>query len=488
MIRPLNLGTGSNLDISDTSTGDSAAVSFMNAYVDRAGAVRAVPGCVAYTDTGVNGDTYEYYSVFHHVMLIFCNGQAWVQTEANAALTELTGVSLTAGVPVTVAEDGATIFFAADSAIHKFTPGSTSVTTIAALINVTSLVYVGGYLMARADVASGNVLGDTHYSDDKDNGYATWEVYNNESRPDALQALVVAYEQIYNIGRESLEVSYIDGTVPFSVNKNAAQHFGTMARYAVAFDGENIIYPTIVAGSRKIVILQGGGAPQIISFPIDIPLERFERVDDARGFIFSFEGQNGYAITFPTANAEIDETYYAAVTLFYHLQRKEWILLGRWNAEQGRYEAYRGVSFCYAEPWGLRLIGGRDGKLYKLVESSYAGGDYDSEHIILHRWRDNGSREWSMAKTVSTGKLGEYRSKPLKKGPNGSFYSRQHELAYVDYSDAGDVFRAAIRTGNISHGTTSKGKRSTLYHYNIERGKGRFVLNGIEEEFEMLRH
>lgn len=488
MIRPLPIGTGSNLDISDTSAGDSAAVSFMNAYVDRANAVRAVPGCAAYADTGINGETYGYYSVFHGVLLVFCNGQAWVQTEVNGALAALTGVSLTAGVPVAVAEDGSTIFFAADSVIHKCTPGNPAVSTIAALVNVTSLVYVGGYLMARADLAVGNVSGDTHYSDDKANGYAAWEVYNNESRPDSLQALVVAYEQIYNIGRETLEVSYIDGTVPFSVNKNAAQHFGTMSRYSVAFDGESIYYLSQVAESRKVIHLQGGGAPSIISFPIDIPLERFERVDDARGFIFSFEGQNGYAITFPTANAEIDETYYAAVTLFYHLQRKEWILLGKWNAEQGRYEAYRGVSFCYAEPWGLRLVGGRDGKLYKLVESGYAAGDYDSEYVILHRWRDNGNREWRIAKTVSTGKLGEYRSKPLRRGPNGSYYTRQHEIAYVDYSDAGDVFRAAIRTGTVSHGTKSKGKRSTLYHYNIERGKGRFVLNGIEEELDMLRH
>jgi hypothetical protein len=485
-IRPLPLGTGSNLDISDTSAGDSAAVSLINAYVDRAGAFRAVPGKVQYADLGVNADVWSFYSVQFGVLLIVCNGQVWAQYAKEGALTQLTGVSLTAGEVPTFAEDSATIFFAANSRINAFVSGTTAVSIITTgPINVTSLAYIGGYLKARGDSAVDNVLGDTHYSDDKNNGYAAWEVYNNESRADALQALVVAYEQIYNVGRTTLEVSYIDGTVPFSVNKNAAQHFGTMARYSVAFDGESIYYLAEVTESRKVIHLQGGGAPSIISFPVDIPLERFERVDDARGFILAFAGQNGYALTFPTANTDIDEQPYSAITLFYHLQRKEWLILGKWDAATATYGAYGGVSFTYAEPWGLRLIGGSDGKLYQMRESEYT--DYETEYSILHRWRDNGRREWKPYRTISTGKLGEYRNSPLRRGPYGSYYRRQHELVYVDYSDGGEIFRAAIRSGNVSYGTTAKGKRNILYHYNIERGKGRFVLNGIEEEFDMLR-
>lgn len=485
-LRPLPIGTGSNLDISDTSAGDSAAVSFINAYVDRAGAIRTVPGCVQYADLGTNGDTWAYYSTLFNVLLAVVSGKVFAQYVKDGAWTELTGVNITAGEVPTFAEDSASIFFAANSQIHAFVPGAVAATVITnGPINVTSLVYIGGYLMARGDVATGNVVGGTHYSDDKDNGYAAWEVYNNESRPDALQSLVVAYEQIYNIGRTTLEVTYIDGTVPFSVNKNAAQHFGTCARYSVAFDGESIYYLTEVAGSRAIVSLRGGGSPSIISFPIGIPLDQFEAVHDARAFIMSFRGQSGYAITFPTANVEIDEHFYPAVTLFYHLQSKEWLILGKWNTDTASYGAYRGVSSCYVEPWGIRLIGGRDGKLYQIQETELT--DYDTEFQFLHRWRDDGKREWKAAKVVTIGKLGEYRSKPLKKGPNGSYHSRQHELIYNDLSDGGEIFRAAIRSGNVSYGTTAKGKRSQYYHYDIERGKGQFVLNGVQEEFEMLR-
>lgn len=484
-LRPLPIGSGSNLDISDTSAADGVCVSAINAYQDRAGAWRAMPGCAQYADLGTNGDTWAYYSVQFDVLLVAVAGKAFAQYAKDGAITELTGVNITAGEVPTFAEDSATIFFAADSQINSFVPGASAVSVVSTgPINVTSLVYIGGYLMARGDVAVGNVIGDTHYSDDKVNGYATWEVYNNESRPDALQALVVAYEQIYNIGRSSLEVSYIDGTVPFSVNKNAAQHFGTMARHSVAFDGESIYYLSEVAGSRKVVSLQGGGAPSVISFPIDIPLEQFERIDDARGFILAFKGQNGYCITFPTANVELDEHIYSELTLFYHLQRKEWLILGQWNTDTASYGGYRGVSFCYVEPWGLRLIGGRDGKLYQLQDTELT--DYDTEFKFLHRWRDDGKREWKPAKEVSIGKLGEYKRAP-KKGPNGTFHTRQHELIYVDLSDAGEVFRAVIKSGNIAHGTSGRGKRSQYYHYDIERGKGQFVLNGIQEEFEMLR-
>jgi hypothetical protein len=481
-IQPLPLGNGVTLDVDDTTVKDGSAVSFINGYLDRGGAFRAIPGCELYADTGEGGaKTWAYYCVNHSRLFVVANGRIWQQTVLGAALEEITGALFDADAVPTFAEDGTNVFFAANSEIHKITGTTATDLGDGAPINVTSLVFIGGYLMAKGDDRLGAVSGDTHYSDDKDNGYATWEVYNNESRPDALQSLIVAYEQIYNIGTQTVEVSYIDGTVPFSVNKNASQQLGTPAPASCAFDGENIYYLSVVANGRKVVQLKGGGSPQIVSFPVDIPIETFERVDDAHGFIMAFNGQNGYAITFPSANAVVDEQYYESITLFYHLQTKQWIVLGQWDADNGVYEAYRGVSFTYAEPWGLRLIGGRDGKVYKLISSEESA----DEPVFVHRWRDNGQKEWKPGRTIVLGSTGQYGDFPTSR-QCGLYRGRQHEFIYSDLSDAGEIFRAALRTGHITWGAVHRQKRAICYRYDVRRGKPGFVLNGVTEEFETV--
>jgi hypothetical protein len=478
----LPIGNGVTLDINESSAHDGTAISFINAYTDRGGAIRTMPGCAEYLDTGAgNSSVWSYYSANLGILVIVSGGRIFTQSSQGVPLVEVVGASIAADYPPTFAEDANNVFVAANSKIHSISGAVAIVLGANSPRNVTSLVFIGGYLMAKGDEATGGVAGDTHYSDDKANGYASWEVYNNESRPDALMSLVVAYEQIYNIGRTSLEVSYIDGTVPFSVNKNAAQHFGTMAAHSVAFDGENIYYISEVASSRKIIQLSGGGSPQVISFPIDVPIESFERVDDAQGFIVAWRGQNGYAVTFPTANATVDEQFWSSITLFYHIQSKAWFILGKWNPEEAAYGPYRGVSFTYVEPWGLRLIGGRDGKLYKLQDTE--GEEYEEAPVFLHRWRDDGAKEWKIARNVSLGLPGQYVQHPAIR-QCGTYRDRQHQFIFSDMTDAGEIFRAAVKTGHISHKSPAK-KVSVMYRYNIQCGKPEFVLNGVVETYNV---
>jgi len=481
--RPLPIGNGVTLDINDTSAKDGVSISFINAYTDRAGAIRTVPGCTEYADTGAgNVPVWSYYSTDLEILVIVAGGRIFTQTAQDGELIEASGATISSSSPPTFTEDADNVFLAADSVIYKL-DGAAATAVPNSPLHVTGLAYVGGYLKVKGERVHGAVAGDTHYSDDKANGYSAWETYNNESRPDALMSIVVAYEQIYNIGRTSLEVSYIDGTVPFSVNKNAAQHFGTMAPYSVVFDGESLYYLTEVAKSRKIIQLAGGGSPQIISFPIDVPIEKFERVDDAQGFIMAWAGQNGYAITFPTANAVVDEQYWTGITLFYHLQSRAWIILGQWDAESGTYGPYRGVSFTFVEPWGLRLIGGRDGKLYRLKATD--DWDYAYEPEFLHRWRDDGAKEWRNARQVSLGLAGQYAQFPSIR-QCGAYRSRQHQFIFSDMTDAGEIFRASIKTGHISHKVPNK-KSAAMYRYDVQCGQPEFVLNGVVEQFDILR-
>lgn len=487
----LPIGVSSNLDIDDTSAGDGQAVSYVNCYRDRAKSVRTIPGLISYNDMGTGAAVWSYVSPLFDVLVIVSGGRVWLQTENGGAITEVGTVAplhieIDPDAKPTFTEDRSNIYFAANSVIHQLNPTTGAIWKLGQFTPqfVTSLAYIGGYLKAKGETGGGgSVPGDTHYSDDYANNYASWEVYNNESRPDALQSIVVAYEQVYNIGKDTLEVTYIDGTVPFSVNKNAAQHFGTPAPGSVVFDGESIYYLSVVTQSRKIIKLRGGGSPQIISFPIDVPLEDFERVDDANGYVMAFRGQNFYCIDFPTANCYIDGQLWPSITLAYHIQSESWLTFAQWDALQGVYRRYRGVSFSYFEKWNLRLVGGSDGVLYKMAENEVI--DYEKEPVLLHYWRDDNKETWSGPRTVALGKPGDTKLPP-DQWQCGQYRNRQHRLVFTDTTDAGETFRAEIKSGHITHGRDVT-KRNTFYRYSVKRGSNDFVINEISEQFDYLR-
>lgn len=489
--QPVPLGTSSNLDIDDTSAGDGQGVSLVNFYLDRANAYRTIPPMVNYTDLGTGQAVWVYYSALHGITVFISAGRVWTQSSPGGAIAEVGTVAplhieIDASARPCFTEDRNYIFFAARSVIHVLTPATGEIAKLGQFTpqNVTSLAYISGYLKAVGDTGGGgSVPGDTHYSDDSANLYASWEVYNNESRPDAMQTMIIAYEQVFNIGTQSVEVTYVDGTVPFSVNKNQAQHFGTPAPGSAVFDGESIYYLAEVTNSRKVIKMAGGGTPQIISFPIDVPLEEFESVADANGYILAFRGQNFYCIDFPTANVTIDGQYWPSMTLAYHIQRQSWLSFATWDTLQGVWSSYTAKSFAYAQNWNKRLIGGNDGKVYEISEDSAI--DYVNEPTLTHRWRDDNRDQWANGRTVSLGLPGV--TTPVQDQYQcGQYRNRQHSIVYAHITDNGDTFRAELRSGHVTHGRDVT-KRSTFYRYNVKRGSNDFVLNGISEQFDYLR-
>lgn len=483
-LKPLPIGNGTNLSVDQTTVHDGSAVAYVNFYQDAGAAIRTIPGNELVDDvgTGTGVRTFNHFSGLTNSRYIVSNGRIWVQTSYNGVLTEITGGALTPNVRPTFAEDSANVFVAADSLIYKI-----SGATMAALAgnspdHVTSLLYIGGFLMANGP----EIAGDVVYSDDKANGYATWEVYNNESKPDRLQTLILVDSQfIYNIGPETCEVTYLGGnpTNPFEINRGRLSAFGTIAKYSPVYDGAKVYYLTKAGDSRKIVE-NSQGVATTISFEIDPPLDGFERVDDAEGFMLSFRGQNFYCIHFPSANCEIIEQQWQAITLAFHLQTKKWIILARWDAIDGQWEAWRGGDFCFIEPWNLRLIGDRNsGKTYRLYDDKTV--NYDTEKIIQHRWRNDNKKEWGNYRTISIGKAGEYK-RPGDQTQGGQYINRQHEFVYSDFTDAGEIFRAMIWSGNINH-QADVTKRNTYYRYNCKRGTNEFVLNTISEQFDYLK-
>lgn len=467
-----------DLESDQTSRKDEVLAHLINGY--RVGdSLHIWPAKVQHVDLGVNAPVYVWQSILHSSLFAVCNGVLYRVVDGVA--TVVTGPALTAGTPPAFTEDAYNVFVAALSPIYKIT--GTSAAAIAggqSPVNVTSLAFVSGFLLANGDdPAGGGLDGDFAFSDTQgDSGptYAVWSYENNASKPDALQALIATPDDyVYAIGAESVDVSYVSGDVnnPFASNKAAAQPFGTPARHSVAYDKQSIYYPSIIEGNRQTVRLVGGREPQIIGFPVGVPVNDAERVDDARAFLMGFRGQTFYIIHLSHANVDIDDIHCDELTLAFNIRAEEWSILGQWDSSSGTYDAYIGVSFAY--DGNTRYVGGNDGKIYTLTDEVR-----DAEPMLEHRWRNDGNLEWRNGRQLPLGAIGERRI-PLRSTQCGMYYKRQDEFTL----NSGDV-RMVIRTGWRSW-ATMKSKTCHKYVYDVKRGDTGFVLNGIEEELTVTR-
>ena len=484
--KPITFGLGSNLDVDDMTVGDTQSVAFYNCYVDRLGSIHRWPGLAEELDLGTNLPVHFYYSKVHDALILVSGGKVWGLHQAGGTPVSITGATLTPGSRPTFVDDGSTVYLAANSPIYYFdTHTSLKAVTGNPPSDCWTMTWAFGYLLAN-----GNELpADTTYSNDDTNLYAQWLVYNNEAAPDVLQSLITLNNQyIYNIGRDHIEVTYQSGDSnnPWAVNPSRIFSIGTIARYSPAYDGQDIFMLSEITGARKVLVFPAGCSPTIVSFPVDVPIENFEKVDDAEGYLMAFKGQNFYVLHFPTANTVINDGLMADVTLAYHIQAKAWYILAGWDTDNGVWKAWRGVDYTYVEHWGKQYVGGNDGKLYTFCDA--LPPDYDSANLIKHRWRNDGNKTWSHPRAISLGAAGQY-TRPSEQRQCGIYHSRQHELSYTDLSDAGEMFRMSIMSGNVNHGTVSKGKMNHRYIYNVKRGTNDLVIDrmGIEEDFEFLR-
>lgn len=455
------------LEGDDAAKKDTVLAHLINGY--RVGeSCYSIPGYTAFCDLGTGNVTVDgdYYSTLHDTRLAVSAGRIWAVKE-NGTKSELTGVSLTAGTPVVFAEDANAIYFVGNSLINKYVPGAATVSQLTgqAPINNTYISYISGFLVTNgADSAGGAVSGDTWYSDDT--GYTTWEVFNNEAIPDGLQSLFATFNEIYAVGRESVEVSYLSGDAanPFVTNKGIAQPFGTPSRYSMAFDKQSIYFLSVIGDCRRLVRLVGGRQAEVLSFAVDVPIDDIADVSNARAWIQSWKGQSFYVVSFPVANITIDDMFYESISFAFNIRQKEWYIWGVWNAQKGQYDRYPADTFLYVEPWAKRFIG-FNGVLWEMtghkfdttpVRMSIRTGNrnwgkqvekisheyvYDCKRgvgnsdiaspVFVHRWRDNGIKEWKNPRTISMGAVGD-RRRPQKSRICGRYYERQDELIFAD--------------------------------------------------------
>lgn len=475
----LNIGA-MDLESDISATNDAVIAHLYNGY-ESGQSIKSIPGHVEWLNLGVGEFSIDgdYYSNIRDTRLVVSNNRLF-KVSQNGGSVELTGTELTPGVPVSFAEDRDAIYFAANSNIHKYDGVSVSILSGQAPINVKSIAFISGFLVAvGSDSTGAAVPGDIWYSDSS--GYTDWEVFNNEAVPDAVSSVFVTYSELYAIGTDSIEVNYLSGDVnnPFSANKAASQPFGTPAPHSVAFDQQSIYYLTTIGGARRVARLVGGRQPQIISFSVDVPVDDITDISNARAWLQSINGQSFYVITFPTANVTIGDMVHESLTLAFNIRAEKWYIFGGWHDQKGQYGRYPADTFLYVEPWGKRFIG-YNGKIYEVSGNTFPDsilrpairtgwrtwgltsvqkvchkytydikrGESATDIVMQHRWRDNGNLEWRNPRAISLGASGQ-RTLPKESYRCGMYYKRQDEF----------IFPAGVE----------------------------MVLNGIEEDWSRLR-
>lgn len=150
-----------------------------------------------------------------------------------------------------------------------------------------------------------------------------------EVKPDKILRGYVFDQLLYLFGERTVERWYNTGTgsPPFARYQGQLTEVGCSAAYSIA-NTANYVY--WLGDDRSIWRERGGAAEKVSSNAIANEIENYADVSDAYAFVFTFQGMEFYAITFPTA----DKTYCLNETL----GNKGWFELssgdngGAWSA------------------------------------------------------------------------------------------------------------------------------------------------------------
>jgi len=286
----------------------------------------------------------------------------------------------------------------------------------------------------------------------------TWsgDYFSAENKPDKLNAIHTAWDEIALFGPDSIENVYNDGVTPFTSIPGGLVQSGTLSPWTIKNSENSYFY---LDTDRRVIRLTGR-QPLPVSGAIDDLLEGDIDYANATGEILSLNKVKLYLLT-------INDR-----TLVYDIGKNEWIAeWATWNKSTAKYDKFGKQHFLNIKDWGVSLCCDTDiGTIYKVesdvyqdngeeMRSSVITGQIDHrtgrekrsnelklrikkgqvqrvtlddpEPLLLVRWRDNGSKVWSNYREIPLGWAGEtefYHSLFQL----GSYRSRQYEFMCSD--------------------------------------------------------
>jgi hypothetical protein len=420
--------------------------------------------CDLGTGSGVDGVSY---SRREDVAFAISAGRLFKITESGT-VTEITGTTLSSGIPVSMADFGDTVYLCNNSRIVEWPYSSASSSYISdadAPTDATHVAFLDSYLVALRRNSARFEWAEADNPDSWQGEFAT-----AESRPDNAVALLGNFGELFIPGEDTSEhwTDSGDLAAPFQRIPGTITERGCSAPYSVAQVDNSYFF----LDTERRVIRLAGRQPQVISNPYDAEFQALSAVSDAIGMHFNANGSTLYVITFPTAER----------TFFYDYKLDYW---GEWSYWNGRSrDAWLGNCGVYIDTWNKYLVGSRlDGKIYLASYDYLSDGGQDqiteiwtgninwgtdkrkecsrlrlklkrgavsvgsAEPVLRLSWRDDGKTTWSPEREVSLGisgdtefvqtfrRLGVYRSRQWRFRINGAaltLVSAEEEVVPID--------------------------------------------------------
>lgn len=136
----------------------------------------------------------------------------------------------------------------------------------------------------------------------------TWDALDFESiqsEPDLISGARSFKRQLFIFGLNVIEPWYNAGATdfPFRRNNGLLLEFGSVARGAIARGHGRLFW---IGGDRRgvgSIFMTDGTQPVVISTPaIDAQLQTYSNIDQARGYVYKYDGHLFYDVSFTDAN------------------------------------------------------------------------------------------------------------------------------------------------------------------------------------------
>lgn len=296
-------------------------------------------------------------------------------------ITSLTGGTplLNSNAPTSITVDG-TNFYAANggSIVYGTSTGTPAIISdVDAPTTVSHVEFLDGYILAI------NPATNRFYWSDVNAG-TSWNSLSFASAagsPDLITSLKVYNREVYLFGQRSVEIWENDGTTPFARIPGGFIQSGCAAPHAVLQD-ENSLY--WIDENRRLVRFAGKQVERL-STKFDRELQQLSSVSDGVAMKMQIDGYVFFIFTFKSANR----------TLVYNQTTNDWCEFGLWSNSDASYSRWIGNCYCYAEKWGLHLIGRRDRLTIAEVSRSFATDDSD----VIRLARLTGHIDYGTGKT-----------------------------------------------------------------------------------------
>jgi hypothetical protein len=297
---------------------------------------------------------------------------------SGGTVTEITGVALAAGVPVTFADFGSALYMANGGRIVKWAASGTTCAFVAsgnAPTTVTHIGFINQYMVALDTTNDRIYFADVGTPD-------TWtgEYFSAEALKDKTRAVHIGWGEVSIFGSAYIEYWAVteSASAPFQRFEGENTERGTIAPYSIQKIDNTWFF---LDQERKVTRLIGRD-PQVMSTPYDAEIQKMDTISDARGLHIHPSGETWYVLTFPTEGR----------TFAYDYKRDVWSDWSHWNNTTGDRDVYLGQTGCYMRTWNKHLVGSRvDGKIYYTSKDYFTDGGDLAMWELWTGWEGDGS-------------------------------------------------------------------------------------------------